>query len=163
MIMHLAHIHTAKNRIMKENNKGVGFALQGIKIEQFAIFEENFKESQKANMTTSIQFALNHANLIIVVFFKVEFKQEENVFLKLVLSSHFKVDKASWAEFENKENKKIIVPKFLLAHISAISASTARGVLFAKTEGSRLSKFIVPLINVAAMIPEDAMFEKNDI
>lgn len=148
---------------MKEKNKGVGFALQGIKIEQFAIFEESFKESQKATMTTSIQFALNPADFIIVVFFQIEFKQSENVFLKLVLSSHFKIETASWTEFENKESAKIIVPKGFLAHISAISASTTRGVLFAKTEGTKLSKFIVPLINVTEMIPDDAVFLKNNV
>jgi hypothetical protein len=147
---------------MKENNKAEVFSLQGIKIEQFAIFEENFKEAQKANIATSIQFALNPADLIIVVFFQIEFKQEDIVLLKLVLSSHFKFEKASWNKFENKENTQIIVPKEILAHLSAISASTARGVLFAKTEGSQLSRFIVPLINVAAMIPEDATFEKNN-
>lgn len=148
---------------MKESKEGVGFALQGIKTEQFAIFEENFQESQKATMTTSIQFGLNPADFIIVVFFHIEFRQSENVLLKLVLSSHFKVEKTNWKEFENNEETKIIVSKGILAHISAISASTARGVLFAKTEGTPLSRFIVPLINVAVMIPEDAVFEKTKI
>ena len=147
---------------MKESKKGVGFALQGIKTEQFEIFEDNFQESQKATMTTNIQFALNTADLVIVVFFQIEFKQSENVLLKFVLSSHFKVEKASWTEFENNTESKIIVPKGVLAHLSAISASTARGVLFAKTEGTPLSRFIVPLINVAEMIPEDAVFEKSE-
>jgi hypothetical protein len=42
-----------------------------------------------------------------------------------------------------------------------ITVGTTRGVLYAKTENSPYSKYIVPTINVAEMIEKDAIFEIN--
>jgi hypothetical protein len=40
-----------------------------------------------------------------------------------------------------------------------ISTGTSRGVLFAKTEATQFSKYIIPSINMAEMIKEDASFD----
>jgi hypothetical protein len=40
-----------------------------------------------------------------------------------------------------------------------LTTGTSRGVLFAKTEATQFSKFIVPTLNVTEMIKEDASFD----
>ena len=42
-----------------------------------------------------------------------------------------------------------------------ITIGTTRGVLFAKTESTPFSKYIIPTINVAEMIENDATFKIN--
>jgi hypothetical protein len=53
----------------------------------------------------------------------------------------------------------LIVPKGFLAHLAMITTGTSRGVLFAKTEATPFSKFIIPTLNVSEMIYEDAIFD----
>ena len=86
-----------------------------------------------------------------------EFIQGKKVFIKIQVSCHFKIQENSWATFI--QNSKLIVPKGFLAHLAMITIGTTRGVLFAKTEATQFSKFIVPTLNVAEMIKEDASFD----
>lgn len=142
---------------MKKDNTQVGFALQGIKTEQFAIFEENYAPKKETGLGTELQFKLDQKNTQIGVFLGFEFMQGKKVFLKIVVSCHFKIEESSWSSFI--QENKLIVPKGFLAHLAMITTGTSRGILFAKTEGTQFSKFIVPTLNVAEMIQEDATFD----
>lgn len=144
---------------MNKDNTGVGFTLQGIKTEQFAIFEENYASKKETGLGTELQFKLDPENKQIGVFLEFEFLQGKKVFLKIQVSCHFKIEENSWANFFQKENNKLVVPKGFLAHLAMITTGTTRGVLFAKTEATPFSKFIVPTLNVEEMIKEDASFE----
>jgi len=144
---------------MKKGNTKVGFALQGIKTEQFAIFEENFAPKKETGLGAQLQFKIDHINKQIGVFLEFEFKQGKKVFLKIQVSCHFKIEETSWDDFIQKKESKLIVPKDFLAHMAMISIGTTRGVLFAKTESTPFSKFIIPTLNVLEMISEDASFD----
>ncbi len=146
---------------MKKENIKVGFTLQGIKTEQFAIFEENYFPKKEVGLGTELQFKLDQTNNQIGVFLGFEFMQTKKVFIKILVSCHFKINEDNWGEFIQKEETKLTVPKGFLAHIAMITTGTARGVLFAKTEGTEFSKFIVPTLNVSEMIPENASFVLN--
>lgn len=141
---------------MKKENTQVGFALKGIKTEQFAIFEENYAPKKDTGLGTELQFKLDQRNKQMAVFLGFEFMQGKKVFLKIQVSCHFKIEESSWSSFI--QENKLIVPKGFLAHLAMITTGTSRGVLFAKTEGTEFSKFIVPTLNVAEMIQEDATF-----
>ena len=144
---------------MKKDNVQVGFALQGIRTEQFAIFEDNYAPSKETNLGTGVQFKIDQENKLIGVFIGFEFAQGKKVFLKIKVSCHFMVEENSWAAFIENESSKLVVPKGFLAHLAVITIGTTRGVLFAKTESTPFSKFILPTINVAEMIKEDATFD----
>lgn len=142
---------------METENNSVGFALQGIKTEQFAIFEENYVPKKDIGLSTGLQFKLDNQNRQIGVFLSFEFIQGKKIFLKIQVSCHFKIEENAWNSFI--EEDKLVVPKEFLAHLAMITTGTTRGVLFAKTEGTQFSKYIVPTINVAEMIKEDASFD----
>lgn len=143
---------------MEKDNTQVGFTLQGIKTEQFAIFEENYAPKKEAGLSTELQFKIDQKNKQIGVFLGFEFIQGKKVFLKIQVSCHFSIEEKSWLDFIQKENSKLVVPKGFLVHLAMITTGTTRGVLFAKTESTPFSKFIVPTLNVAEMINEDASF-----
>lgn len=144
---------------MKKENRQVGFALQGIRTEQFAIFEENYSNKKEADLGTEIQVKLDQKNRQIGVFLGLEFFQGKKVFLKIQLSCHFTVVENSWEGFIQHESSKLVIPKDFLAHLAMITTGTTRGVLFAKTESTQFSKFIVPALNIAEMINEDVSFD----
>ena len=145
---------------MKKDNTQVGFVLRGIKTEQFAIFEENYAPKKETALSTELLFKLDQINKQIGVFLGFEFIQGKKVFLKIQVSCHFKIEDKSWKNIIQEENAKLVVPKGFLAHLAMIATGTTRGVLFAKTESTPFSKFIVPTLNVAEMIKEDASFDK---
>ncbi len=144
---------------MKKEDTQIGFELQGIKTEQFAIFEENYISKKETGLGTELQFKIDQKNMQIGVFLGLEYIQGKKVFLKIQVSCHFKIEEKSLENFIQKRESKLIVPKGFLAHLAMITTGTARGILFAKTESTLFSKFIVPTLNVAEMIAEDAMFD----
>lgn len=142
---------------MEKENKQVGFALKGIKTEQFAIIEENYVPKKETGLGTELQFRIDQTYKQIAVFLGIEFIQGKKIFLKIQISCHFKIEENSWESFIQKN--KLIVPKDFLAYLAMITTGTLRGVLFAKTEATQFSKFIIPALNVAEMIKEDASFD----
>jgi hypothetical protein len=146
---------------MEEKNNNIGFAFLGIKTEQFAVFEENFNPKKDINLNTGLQFKIDHSTKQIGVFLEFGFEQQKKKFIKIQVSCHFKIEDEAWAGFVQEKESKLIIPKGFLEHISVITVGTTRGLLYAKTEGTQFSKYFVPLINVAEMIKEDAVFETN--
>lgn len=144
---------------MEKENKNIGFILKGIKTEQFAVFEENYTSDKNLDLGTNLQFKIDTDNKQIGAFLGFEFIQKEKVFLKIVVSCHFKIEEMAWDSFIREE--KIVIPKGFLAHIAMITTGTTRGVLFAKTEGTPFSKYLIPTINIAEMIGYDVVFDKT--
>jgi hypothetical protein len=142
---------------MKKDNTHIRFALQGIKTEQFAIIEENYTPNKKTDLGTKLQFKLDQKNHKIGVFLGFEFMQIKKVFLKIQVSCHFQIEENSWATFV--QENKLVIPKGFLAHLAVITIGTTRGILFAKTEATPFSIFILPTLNIASIIKEDAIFE----
>jgi hypothetical protein len=70
---------------MEKENTQVGFKLNGIKTEQFAIIEENYVPKKITDLGTELQFKLNQINKQIAVFLGFEFKQGKKIFLKVFL------------------------------------------------------------------------------
>lgn len=143
---------------MKKEKSQIGFALQGIKTEQFALFEENHTAKKETSLATALQFKLNQRNRQIGVFLNFEFSQNKKVFLKIEASCHFIVEINPWNSFIHEKENKITIPKGFLAHLAMITTGTTRGILFAKTEATPFSVYIIPTLNVAEMIPEDVSF-----
>lgn len=142
---------------MKKDNPKLGFTLQGIKTEQFSIFEELYSPKKEIGLSTELQLKIDSKDQQIGVFLGFEFVQAKNVFIKIQVSCHFKIQETSWETFIL--NEKLVIPKEFLAHLAMITTGTTRGILFAKTEATPFAKFIVPILNVAEMIKEDASFD----
>jgi hypothetical protein len=140
----------------KENNK-VGFYIAEIKTEQFAIFEENYSSKKETSLGTELQFQLDQTSNLIGISLGIEFIQLKKVFIKLQINCHFKIEESAWKSFI--KNTKIVFPKLFITHLAMITTGTSRGILFAKTESTQFSRFIIPTLNVAEMITTDIEFD----
>jgi hypothetical protein len=141
---------------MNIKNKPIGFAIKGMKIEQFALFEENYSSKKETELGTELQFKIDVESKQIGIFLGFEFFQGKKIIIKLRTSCHFSIEESAWNSFISEN--KIIVPKEFLAHLSMITTGTTRGILFTKTESTAFSKFIIPTLNVAEMITQNAEF-----
>lgn len=132
----------------------IGFQLNKITTEQFALVEEVYNSSAKTNMGLSLNFGLDRENKFISAFVKVQFEQEGKSFLILEVGNHFKINKSSWEEFK-KTSEKIILLRGFAAHLVMLTVGTLRGVLHSKTENTDFNKFLLPTINVMELIKDD--------
>lgn len=146
---------------MEYNNQNIGFLLKGIKVEQFATFEKNFKENQdNVDLSTSVQLKLEQNNKQLGIFMHFEFNQKLKPILKIVVSCHFGIKEDNWNQLIREE--AIIIPKEFATYLAMLTVSTSRGILFAKTEGTPFSKFILPLLDIAKIFKEDIAFSLEE-
>lgn len=134
----------------------VGFILNSIKTEQYAIIEDAYSEKRKTNFKAGVQFKVNRKNRQVGVYVTFSFEQNKKVFLTIQVSGHFAIKPSSWEESCTKD--KIIFPKKFMTHLAMLVIGTARGVLHAKTEGTFFNKFLVPTINVIELVKENVEF-----
>lgn len=144
---------------MKKSTTQVSFSLLGIKTEQFAIFEEYYSPKKDVNLETILQFKIDKYNKQIGVFLGFNYIQGKQIFLKIMVSCHFRIKENSWNGLVLAKEGILKVPRGFLAHLAMITIGTCRGVLFAKTEGTPFSKYIIPTINVEDIVKEDFSFD----
>ncbi len=143
---------------MEKNRKEIEFNIKGIKTEQFALFEENHLDKGKINLETSLSYGLNSDERDFIVSIKFTFEMKKKPFITIQVNCNFEIELKSFNDLIVDD--KIIVPNWFIAHMAMITVGTSRGILHSKTEGTIFNKYILPTLNVAQMIPEDAIFDK---
>lgn len=140
---------------MSEEKK-VGFRFLGLTTEQFAVFEENFKDTNTPSFQLALDFKIKRSEKRFGCFISSTFELRKKPFLKLEVGCNFQILDKYWDSFNKGD--EIVFPKKFVQHLAAISVSSTRGVLHAKTEGTKYNKFFLPLINVQQLIKEDITF-----
>lgn len=141
-----------------KTNPDVSFALRKIETKQFAIIDEAFTQNSQASLNMKLRFSVNKEMRMIDSSAMVRFLANGNVFLLIEIGCFFEIKDTSWLNYITDDGK-ISVPKGILRHLAMHTVGTLRGVLHAKTENTDYNKFILPPINVEAMIPDDLLVE----
>lgn len=147
---------------MKTKPLPINFTLVEIKVEQFALFPENFKSKKAVQMKTDLQFFLCNEEKSIRVVLGFTYEQQSKAFVKIEVGVIFRIMPEDFDKLKNVKEKQIVFPKDFMGHLTMLSIGTVRGILFAKTEGTEFSKFVLPTINVTEMITSDVVFEIED-
>lgn len=135
---------------------GLGFTINRIITEQFAVFPEHLDLNQEVQVAHSFNFSLNPLNQQVGVYTAFDFKQRELIVMKVVVSCHFGVWDDTWNSFIH--GNSVHLPIDFATNLFSITAGTARGVLSSKTENTPLSKFILPLLDVHRIITNEIIF-----
>lgn len=133
------------------------FRMDQIKVEQFAILENKLPQDN-IGFSAELTHAVSKEDNVIAVRLKVSFTSKEKLLLVCVVSCIFKVEPDSWQEWI--QENKVVVPRGFMAHLAMHTFGTARGILFAKTEGTPYQQLILPPTNVDTMIKNDLIIEK---
>lgn len=140
-----------------ENKKEIEFSIKGIKTEQFALFEENHLDKGKINLETNLSYGLNTEERDFIISIKFTFEMKKKPFITIQVNCNFEIGIESFNDL--LVDDKIVIPSSFIAHMAMITVGTSRGILHTKTEGTIFNKYILPTLNVAQMVPEDAIFD----
>jgi hypothetical protein len=146
---------------MGKGSKQIGFALSNISTEQFAIINEEYDSSEKIQLNTNIRFGADDKIHIISCFVEILFESARRQLLKIEVGCHFHIEDESWIELFETEKRLIRLPKGFLIHLAFLTVGTVRGILHSKTEGTDFNKYVLPIIDVAEIIKDDAVLKLN--
>lgn len=137
---------------MKTKELPIQFQINGIKTEEFAIIEEAFDEQNKeTHYSLETRLGIPQAE-VIVCSIGFKFIQNNIPFLKVRASCFFEIKKESWDSIIDKENNKVVLPTHFTDHLVVLTLGTLRGVLHAKTEGTKFNRFFIPYVGHAIML-----------
>lgn len=136
----------------------IQFQINDIKTEEFAIIEEAFAEKNKEthySLETRLSIPQTEVIVCSIVF---KFIQNNIPFLKVRASSSFEIEKESWESTIHKEDKSVILPTYFTDHLVVLTLGTLRGILHAKTEGTKFNRFFIPTINITELRDDEGNF-----
>jgi hypothetical protein len=146
---------------MEKKTKGIGFSLLKLTTEQFAIIEDGFNEKGNIRISTSFRFGADDQQKLFAVFASFIYESDQNPFIIIEAGCHFKITDSAWEEMHKADTNSLQVPRGFLSHLAMLTVGTTRGILHSKTEGTCFNKYVLPTINVAGIIKEDATFSFN--
>lgn len=133
----------------------IKFLLSLISTEQFAILEDNYADGIPVQLSFELGFGYNEENRMIVPFLKSNFIQQEKRFIILEVACHFQIAPESWNDCFDDKKKNLKIPKGFAQHLAILTVGTARGILHAKTEGTKFNRFFLPTVNVQMLVKDD--------
>lgn len=141
-------------------NQQILYKYVKVKTEQFAIFEENFKQDVTDSMfQVETYFSFNQAQGVLVNRMAVIVLQQSSVILKIAMVDYFKIAEESLSALTN--DNRINFPQSFLQQLASLSFGTLRGVLVAKTEGTKLSNLILPPTYIGNLIDKNFVVENE--
>lgn len=146
---------------MATKNHKYLFALNRIFVNQFAIVDESYAETEGENIlfTHGMDIGGDDTNRILSFTMKVDFKKDDKIFLIIEAGCEFRIEPDSWKSLETESGKRKLLPKQLGSHLVGLTISTVRGILYAKTQNTVFNKFFIPLINIQELVKEDMQLE----
>ncbi|NLO19137.1 MAG: hypothetical protein GX121_04560 [Ignavibacteria bacterium] len=140
-------------------NTIISYKLNNISIRRFSLIEPALDITSDFNLKNlNLAFNLSYAILKEQNIFQTQLTVVNNYMLnnriikliELALVCDFEIKNLS--SFIQMANEKFILPDDLLTTLVGITYSTARGIIFSKTQGSFLNQFILPVIDSKALI-----------
>jgi len=131
----------------------IKYTLRGVSIEQYATpFEP---QTDKIALNLNIPIKTNYATHAFAIGTNIQFLEDEKPFIVAEVFCHFEIDSESWRGLSSDNTKDVVLPKDFVRMLVAISISTCRGVLCAKTEKTAFAKFFLPLVELSPETGDD--------
>ncbi|MFC2131042.1 hypothetical protein ACFLSQ_06370 [Bacteroidota bacterium] len=143
----------------KKVTNNITYGLKELKVLKFALVEplkdltENFNIK---NLKVSHNLKLGHnkekkkIDIILSIVYHYKHKKDAFVLIDFMFLASFMI--SNFKSVIIFKNNNINIPNDLLSQLVSISYSSARGVVFEKTQGSFLNQYILPLIDVNELI-----------
>ncbi|QED36704.1 hypothetical protein FK178_02780 [Antarcticibacterium arcticum] len=144
---------------MKSEN--ILFKLNRIKTEQFATIPD-VEIGEEIGIAAGIEFGMEKKTntILCTVSFNFESRKEKFIILK-VLCEFLVPEEAVQNSLQPDEKKYVFQPEFM-QHLGVITVGTARGILHAKTEGTKFNNFFLPTVNLKEMVTGEVSFPAEE-
>lgn len=141
----------------------IPFRIIEIVTENFRVLPDNeIEDSVGIEISTGHSFAVNIPEHRVRCYSNYTYKQQDKEILVLDLICTFDVEEEAFSSF--KENNKLILDVQYLQYLASISVGVARGEIHARAEmeDSKISKIVLPPINLVKSITEPTIFDIID-
>lgn len=123
--------------------KGIYYRFAGLELKQFATFEDVYVEDKgEIAISCKFTFAYNFSQNIVCCTNSVSVVKDGDVLVKADLDAYFAINPESVASLSDTD--AVVLPPELQAQFASLTYGTIRGVIFAKTLGTPLSKIVLP-------------------
>lgn len=131
--------------------KPVMYRYSGLRLEQFAIFEENYNpHNNDIGFQAEVQYSFDVEHSILCCTITEKITDSGNLLIKAELNSFFDIQAESVCALTNEG--RIMFPPSVLVQFASLCYGSLRGVIFAKTSGTPLSKYVIPPVYFANTI-----------
>jgi len=140
-------------------NITISYKLNNISIRRFSLIEPALDITSNFNLKNlNLGFNLAYACIKEQNIFQIQltvvnnylFNNKNIKLIELVLVCDFKI--LNLTSIIQMNNEIFTLPDDLLTTLVGMTYSTARGIIFAKTQGSFLNKFILPVIDTKVLV-----------
>jgi hypothetical protein len=135
----------------------IRFSIAGLLVREFAILTPVVPSDENLQNTFNFGFAFLPDQTVVATI-TCSYNSNGVNHLKLVLDCAFVIDKEDWSIIEKVDS--LVLPKAFATHLMVLTYGTARGVLFAKTEGTIWQFSILPLYDMTTMVSDDMITPK---
>ena len=142
-----------------EKTNSLAYQYAKMELDQFAFFEENYKEGSDIGFNNLVQFAFDSNQCIIRCNVTVNMESEGKPLLKTSFNNYFPIKKDTISSLLNEE--KYVFPVNILVQFASLSYGSLRGVIFAKTQGTKLRNIVLPPFYMNEIIKEPLVIQKN--
>ncbi|MBE6334782.1 MAG: hypothetical protein E7071_08200 [Bacteroidales bacterium] len=138
--------------------QAVYYKFVGLELPQFATFEDNYKEDDlNIDISCKFSFAYNSSERVICCSNSIVVSKERVPLIKADLDAYFAINELSVEAIS--ENGEIVLQPALQAQFASLTYGTMRGVIFAKTLNTPLSKVILPPNDVMSIFNQVIRFK----
>lgn len=132
-------------------DKPVMYRYSGMSLEQFAMFEENYNaHNNDIEFQAEVQYSFDVEHSILCCTITEKITDKANPLIKAELNSYFDIQPESMCALTNEG--RIMFPPSLLVQFASLCYGSLRGVIFSKTSGTPLSKYVIPPVYFANTI-----------
>ena len=135
------------------------FRFKSMELLQFATLADQY-EPDRTNGHTEVGFwyeALSRT-LNVQLSFVLTHSEDHTPLMKAELKSEFEIKEESLEQIT--KNDELVFPSSLLAHLAALTYSSLRGVIYAKTENTAFRSFILPVEDIQTRIRVPYVYKK---
>ena len=135
------------------------YRFSSIHLDQFAVFEESFKEGEEMSLSNSLNYWFDDKSNQLVCGFGIQVSMSQgDTVLKADVSCGFEVREDTLKALTKDD--AIVFPAEMLGHVASLSYSTLRGIVFSRLEGTKMHDIVLPLQNIYQNITQPYLYRK---
>ena len=128
------------------------FQVKDISVDQFATFDDVDVESKKIDIGVDLSIEANATQHLIKISSRLSFRSLGSTFITIQVTCRYHIKNENWEGWVDDEGVIKNIPYEFLENLTDLTIATARGILFSKTEHTKFSKYLIPIISLSEAI-----------
>lgn len=125
------------------------YQIRDITIDQFATFDDVAVESKKIDIGVDLSIEANAAQQLIIISTRLSFRSLGSTFITIQVTCRYHIKNENWEGWVDDEGVIKNIPYEFVENLTDLTVATTRGILFSKTEHTKFSKYLIPIISLS--------------